>query len=147
MRVAPTREGWAGVPVWDFHRAGVDPRRARVVVAAARLGPRLEEATGLDAVGALARLQHVPGVGPWTAAKVAQRAFGDPDAVHVGDFHLPGQVGWALTGRRTDDAGMLALLEPFRGHRWRVVHHLLAAGLARAPRRGPRLPVEDHRHR
>jgi 3-methyladenine DNA glycosylase/8-oxoguanine DNA glycosylase len=145
MRVAPSSEGWAAVPVWDFHRAGVDPGRARTVVAAARLASRLEEAVHLAPADAITRLSYAPGVGPWTAAKVAQRAFGDADAVHVGDFHLPAQVGWALTGARADDAGMLELLEPYRPHRWRVVHHLLAAGVAVPPRRGPRFAVQDHR--
>ncbi|KGM12935.1 DNA-3-methyladenine glycosylase family protein [Cellulomonas bogoriensis] len=147
MRVAPDARTWAGVPSWDFHRAGVDPRRARTVVAAARLAPSLERAVVLPAQQALALLRQVPGVGPWTAAETAQRAFGDPDAVTVGDFHLPHQVGWALAGRRTDDAGMLALLEPFRGHRHRAVRHLMLAGAAREPRRAPRLAVEDHRRR
>lgn len=35
------------------------------------------------------------------------RALGDPDAVSVGDYHLPHEVGYALTGHCTDDAGML----------------------------------------
>ncbi len=146
MRVPPAPAAWADVPVWDFHRAGVDPRRARTVVAAARLAHRLEEATG-DPAETTRRLLLVPGVGRWTAAETTQRALGDADAVSVGDYHLPGQVGWALTGERVDDAGMLALLAPYRPHRYRVVRHLLAAGLARVPRRGPRLAVEDHRRR
>ncbi len=146
MRVPPPPDVWAYVPVWDFHRAGVDPRRARVVVEAARLARRLEEAARLAPEDGLRRLRVVPGVGPWTAAHVAQRAWGDPDAVAVGDFHLPGQVGWALAGRRgVDDAGMLALLEPFRGQRQRVVRHLLAAGVARVPRRAPRAAPADYR--
>src|SRR5690606_8161381 len=103
MRVPPPARTWARVPSWDFHRAGVDPRRARTVVAAAQIAGRLEEATGMTADEAARRLQHVPGVGPWTAAETAQRALGDADAVSVGDFHLPGQVGWALAGRRVDD--------------------------------------------
>ena len=74
-------------------------------------------------------------------------ALGDPDAVSVGDYHLPGQVGWALAGEKVDDDGMLALLEPYRGHRYRVIRYLLLSGLARVPRRGPRLAVEDHRSR
>ncbi|MBO1751461.1 DNA-3-methyladenine glycosylase 2 family protein [Actinotalea sp. BY-33] len=147
MRVPPSPEGWAAVPSWDFHRAGVDPRRARTVVAAARWSRRLEEAAGLEPTDALARLMLVPGVGPWTAAETAQRAFGDPDAVTVGDYHLPHQIGYALRGRRTDDAGMLELLEPYRGHRHRAVRHLLLSGAGREPRRGPRLAIEDHRRR
>jgi 3-methyladenine DNA glycosylase/8-oxoguanine DNA glycosylase len=146
MRVPPPAEAWADVPVWDFHRAGVDPARARTVVAAARLATRLEEAVALGPDDGLRRLALVPGVGAWTAAHAAQRAWGDPDAVAVGDFHLPGQVGFALTGRRgVDDAGMLELLEPFRGHRQRVVRHLLAAGVASVPRRAPRMTPADHR--
>jgi hypothetical protein len=37
---------------------------------------------------------------------------------------------------------MLELLEPYRGHRARVLRLLLAAGIA-PPRRGPRLPIRD----
>ncbi len=147
MRVPPSAGRWAEVPVWDFHLAGVDPRRARAIVAAARLAHRLEEAASLGAAETTRRLLLVPGVGQWTAAETTQRALGDADAVPVGDYHLPGQVGWALTGERTDDAGMLALLAPYRPHRWRVVRHLLLTGMARVPRRGPRLSVEDHRRR
>ena len=91
------------------------------------------------------RLQAIPGVGPWTAAEVAQRALGDADAVSVGDFHLAAAVGWALVGRRVDDAEMLDLLEPWRPHRYRVIRLLELTGRARAPRRGPRLTIQDHR--
>ena len=48
-----------------------------------------------------ARLRAVPGIGPWTAAEVAVRALGDPDAVSVGDFHLPNLVAFALAGEPT----------------------------------------------
>ena len=48
---------------------------------------------------------RVPGIGVWTAAEIAQRAWGDRDAVSVGDFHIPALVGWALLGRPIDDAG------------------------------------------
>jgi 3-methyladenine DNA glycosylase/8-oxoguanine DNA glycosylase len=86
----------------------------------------------------------VPGVGVWTSAEVAQRAGGDADAVSGGDFHLAAAVGWALTGRRTDDDGMLRLLAPYAPHRHRVVRLLFLTRRAQAPRRGPRLPIPDH---
>jgi hypothetical protein len=38
---------------------------------------------------------------------------------------------------------MLELLEPWRGHRQRVIRLILAAG-AGEPRRAPRLHEEDH---
>lgn len=146
MRVPPAAETWAAVPVWDFHRAGVEPRAARTVVTCARLASTLEATTELPPAQARRRWQAIPGVGPWTAAETAQRALGDADALSVGDFHLAHQVGWALTGERTDDAGMLELLAPFAGHRHRVTVHLLVGGGARrAPRYGPRATITDHR--
>ena len=54
------------------------------------------------------RLQALPGLGPWSAAEVALVALGDPDAVSVGDYHLPHLVSWALAGEpRGSDERML----------------------------------------
>ena len=67
------------------------------------------------------KLRTIPGIGVWTSAEARQRAAGDPDAVSVGDYHLKNIVGWALAGRpRSTDEEMLALLEPFKGHRHRA---------------------------
>jgi 3-methyladenine DNA glycosylase/8-oxoguanine DNA glycosylase len=94
---------------------------------------------------AMAGLQSVPGIGRWTAAEVVQRSHGDPDAVSIGDYNLPGVVAYALAGERTaDDARMLELLEPYRGQRHRVCLLLTRAG-PRAPRHGPRQPLRDYR--
>ena len=46
--------------------------------------------------------------------------------------------------RITDDAGMLELLAPYAGHRYRVTR-LIELGGSRPPRRGPRMPVRDYR--
>jgi 3-methyladenine DNA glycosylase/8-oxoguanine DNA glycosylase len=74
---------------------------------------------------------------------VTLRALGDPDAVSVGDFHLPNLVAFALAGEpRADDSRMLELLEPWRGHRARVIRLLESSGIA-APRFGPRTPTRD----
>lgn len=145
MRVVPSARGWAAVPTWDWHRAGVDPRRAATAVRCAQVAARLEDAAGMPADEARARLEKVPGVGVWTSAEVAQRAFGNADAVSVGDFHLAGAVGWALTGERTDDEGMLRLLAPYAPHRHRVVRLLFLGQRPQAPRRGPRLSIADYR--
>jgi 3-methyladenine DNA glycosylase/8-oxoguanine DNA glycosylase len=92
----------------------------------------------------LRRLRAVPGVGVWTAAEVAQRAWGDPDEPSVGDFHVPALVGWALLGRPVDDDGMLELLAAYPGHRHRAVRLIEASGV-RIPGFGPRAPVGDIR--
>jgi 3-methyladenine DNA glycosylase/8-oxoguanine DNA glycosylase len=105
---------------------------------------RLEECAELVPEQAMRRLTAVPGIGPWTAAEVAQRSLGAADAVSVGDYHVPSLVGWALTGAPLDDAGMLALLEEYRPHRHRVVRLVELSG-ARSPRFGPRATVRDHR--
>ena len=93
-------------------------------------------------------LMGMRGVGVWTAAETRIRAFGDPDAVSFGDYHLSHGVGFALTGTRVDDDGMRELLEPWsaQGQRQRVIRLIGLSGM-QEPRRGPRLHPEDHRER
>lgn len=143
MRVPPSAEAWRHIPSWEFHRANVDPGRARTVVTCARRAGSLERLASRPAAQAREALMSLPGVGEWTAAETAQRAFGDADALSVGDYHVPKMIGWTLVGRPVDDAGMLELLEPMRPHRHRVVRLLEASGLAYEPRRGARLPVQQ----
>ncbi len=144
MRVVPPPRAWARIPSWDWHRAGVEGVRARTIINAANVASRLEEVLDLDPAEADARLRSLPGIGVWTSAEIRQRAAGDPDAVSVGDYHLPRAVGWTLERRITDDAGMLELLAPYAGHRHRVTR-LIELGGSEPPRRGPRLPVRDYR--
>ena len=115
MRVAPSPERWASIPTWEWHTAGVDPRRARTIVNAARYAARLEEAVGMSPADAATRLTLMPGVGAWTAAEVAQRALGDADALSVGDYHLSNYVGHALWGRDMTDDEMLMAMAPWAG--------------------------------
>jgi 3-methyladenine DNA glycosylase/8-oxoguanine DNA glycosylase len=144
MYVFPEPATWRRIPSWEWHRANVDPGRARTVLAAAEVAHRLEEVLGMPRADRLRRLRAVPGVGVWTAAEVAQRAWGDPDEVSVGDFHLPALVGWALAGRPVDDDGMLELLACYPGHRQRAVRLVELSGV-RKPAFGPRMPVGDIR--
>ncbi|GAB3129439.1 3-methyladenine DNA glycosylase [Tsukamurella serpentis] len=130
----PERAAWAQIPSWDWHRAGVEPVRMRTVVGASAVA--VEHRAG--------RLAALPGVGEWTVAEVLGRAHGDPDAVPVGDYHLPRIVGHALAGTELDDAGMLDVLAPYAGQRGRVIRLLVRAGVDRE-RRGPRVPVRDYR--
>jgi len=145
--VPPAPATLAATPSWQMHPWGVERKRADTIRAAAGAWRRLEDAVAMAPQDAMARLQAVRGVGPWSAAEVARVALGDPDAVSVGDFHLPHQICWALAGRaRGDDAVMLELLEPYAGQRGRVQRLVEAAGIT-APRFGPRLAlraVERH---
>lgn len=138
LRLPPAPGVLAATPSWDWHRAGVEGRRAATVVRACRVAPRLEALAG-DAGALRAALRTLPGVGAWTVAEVARVVVGDADAVSVGDYHLHDQVAWALAGLpRGGDDVMLELLEPYRGHRARVTRLIEAAGII-APRFGPRL--------
>jgi 3-methyladenine DNA glycosylase/8-oxoguanine DNA glycosylase len=145
MRVPPPADVWRHIPSWEFHRANVDPGRARTVVSCAQRASSVERLTSWPAAQAREALTSLPGVGVWSAAETAQRAFGDPDALSVGDYHIPKMIGWTLLGRPIVDADMVELLEPMRPHRHRVVRLLEASGLAYEPRRGSRLPVQDIR--
>lgn len=136
LRLPPPPRTLAALPYFAFHPLGLERRRAELVRRAAELAPRIE---GAPASEATARMRAVPGIGPWTLAEVARVAYGDPDALSVGDFHLPNLVAWALVREpRADDARMLELLEPYRGQRGRVQRLLEVSGIA-PPRYGPRL--------
>jgi 3-methyladenine DNA glycosylase/8-oxoguanine DNA glycosylase len=138
LLVAPEPERLAALPYFELHAFGVERRRADLVRRLARRAPSLEALLALEPAEASARLRTIPGVGPWTAAEAVRVAFGDPDAISVGDAHIPSLVAWALAGEpRADDARMLEILEPYRGQRGRVVALLEAAGVV-IPRHAPR---------
>jgi 3-methyladenine DNA glycosylase/8-oxoguanine DNA glycosylase len=138
LRLLPEPAAIAAIPYHAFHPIGVERRRADLVRRVADRAIRFEEVLGLSREAAYARLTALPGIGPWTAAEVMLRAAGDPDAVSVGDFHLPNLVAFTLAGEiRGTDERMLELLEPWRGQRARVIRLLETSGL-RPPAFGPR---------
>jgi 3-methyladenine DNA glycosylase/8-oxoguanine DNA glycosylase len=153
----PDPRAVAATPYWVFHPFGVEQRRAETLLRAAVAAAGLESSA--DSAEATRRLTSIQGIGAWTAAEVVREVYGDPDAVSVGDYHIPHIVSWALAGRAragSRDAGpdagpgalspadvrMLELLEPFRGHRGRVCWLLEHTGHS-APRFGPRMPVRS----
>jgi 3-methyladenine DNA glycosylase/8-oxoguanine DNA glycosylase len=166
LRVFPPPGTWRRIPSWDWHRAGVEGVRAETIIRAASVADSLERLLTLAHEEADRKLRTIPGIGVWTSAEARQRAAGDPDAVSVGDYHLKNVVGWALAGKaRSSDEEMLALLEPFKGHRHRATRLIglsrgngtsaarpagSGTGIARygaggPPRRGPRMSVRDYR--
>lgn len=146
MRVFPSSEVWRRVPSWQWHQAGVGPQRADTVMRVTSVASSLERTLdhGRGGPEVERKLRSIIGVGVWTAAETMQRAHGDPDSPSVGDYHLPALVGWALIGKPVDDDGMLELLEPWRGHRQRVMRLITASGFTK-PKFGPRMTIQDHR--
>ncbi|MFK0044858.1 DNA-3-methyladenine glycosylase family protein [Streptomyces sp. NPDC090741] len=143
LYVMPDARTWALIPSWDWHKAGVDAKRSAAIIRSARVANRLEEAAAMELPQAAARLEAVPGIGPWTSAETLQRSNGAADAVTTGDLHLPGIIGYALAGNRdADDAEMLELLAPYAGQRHRAARLVLLAGHV-PPRRAPKMRKTD----
>ena len=123
--------------------AAADPGRA---ADAAQPGPGPDRAGRALAAGELvldpgaerdraeAALLALPGIGPWTAAYIAMRALGDPDAFLPSDLGVldalarlgavPAGTGPAARGRAARAAAALA--ENWRPWRSYAVHHLWA---------------------
>ena len=143
MCVPPTPQAWARVPSWRFLAAGVEQRRSRTLVRTAVRAVALERTLDGGFAEADRALRSFPGVGAWTSAEVRQRAFGDPDAWSIGDYHVAKDITYTLTGEVLDDDACLEILEPYRGHRFRV-QALLAMVGGRRPRRAPRMTLPTH---
>lgn len=134
----------AGMSYEDLHRVGVEQKRAEIVIEVSRRGRRINESLTMPVADAWNRLLAIRGVGPWTAGLVMGPAYGDRDAVPIGDYHLANTIGWALGAQpRSDDARMLELLEPFRPYRRRILMMVKQAGI-RAPKYGPRTAMRSH---
>lgn len=156
---APVQLG--STPAWSLRHCGVSLRSAGALHAACVDDAGLERArSAAVASGGWEtldrRLRALPGVSVWTSAETRLR-LGDPDAVSVGDYHLPTVIGRALGGEHGDgpggrwtDAGMLQLLAPFAGQRGRVIRLVERAAyrglVPRAGRRAPRAPLSAHRY-
>jgi 3-methyladenine DNA glycosylase/8-oxoguanine DNA glycosylase len=129
----------ATLPYHAYHPLGLERRRAEVLRRIGVVADRLEAGLDRGPEFAQQRLLALAGIGPWTAGEATRIALGDPDAVSVGDFHLPRLVAYSLAGETdADDSRMLELLEPYRGQRARVVRLLELGGRSPA-RRAPRM--------
>jgi len=144
LRLPPTPERLARAPSHELVALGIAPRQAQTLRSVARQARRIEAAADRGASALREVLGQVTGVGPWTREYVVGSALGEPDVLVPGDLHLPHTVAWALAGEeRGSELRMRELLEPYRGHRYRVIR-LLWLGGVRAPRHGPRRRPARH---
>ena len=130
----PGAERLAAVAPSRLEALGIDGKRARALHGLARAEARHGFLRGDARPPELgSRLLRIPGIGPWTVGMILGYAYGEADAVPVGDLHLPSLVTSALAGESDGtDERMLELLEPYPGHRFRVIRLLLWA-VRRAP--------------
>jgi 3-methyladenine DNA glycosylase/8-oxoguanine DNA glycosylase len=140
LTVPPDPRVLASISHQDLHPLGLERARADVIRRAAARAVTVESVVDQAPDEAEHRLRSIAGVGAWTAAVVRQVALGDADAVPMGDERSKHLVAWAFLGEgRGTDAQMLELLEPYRGHRGRVLR------LLRAERPSPHRAGDEHR--
>ena len=140
LRLPPDPRMLASTPDYALMALGVRPKQARTIRRVAKYASRIEEAasTSMSAEAFAQRLAAIRGIGPWTIAYVQGTALGAPDALLLGDYNLPDTVAYLLAGEeRASEERMVELLEPYRGHRFRVIRLVWMHGVT-APRRGPR---------
>ena len=135
----------ASEPYTSFHDYEIEAGRANTLRRAAARATGLERLATRTPAEATSALISLPGIGVWTAAMVTAVSHGDPDAVPIGDYGIPGLVGHVLADERdADDARMLELLAPFAGQRGRAIRLIALAGNP-PPRRAPRARVRSLR--
>ncbi len=130
----------ASMETWRFEELGVDGKRTKTLILMARELKRHPITADMAPAAARAILQRIPGVGPWTIDTILGYGLGDSDALPLGDLYLPHVVAYGLTGAtRGSDEGMVQLLEPFRGQRFRVVRLLGEARIGPPRNYSPRI--------
>ena len=112
---------WRRVPSYEVRALGVELKRYQALQVAVRAAPHVDAAWGdRDKVRAL--LMSLRGTGVWTTEMVLGHGMGDPDAVPLGDVHLPHEVSKFFEDiPHGSDARMLELLAPYAGNRFRVL--------------------------
>jgi 3-methyladenine DNA glycosylase/8-oxoguanine DNA glycosylase len=130
LRAFPPPEVLAQVPRFELEHMGIDAKRAAALLKFAKELRFVRFKAGMDFETLRQLLLKVPGIGPWTAESVLGYGAGDVDAAIPGDLHLPRVVCYALAGEHDGtDERMMELLEPFRGHRFRIIRLVSASGL------------------
>lgn len=111
----------------DLHGLGLTNGRIKALQALAHAvaeGGLILDPTA-DRERTIAQLQHLPGVGPWTASYIAMRALGDPDAFPAADLGLRRaleQQGIIVNAKNIEKQA-----EAWRPWRAYATHHLWAS--------------------
>jgi 3-methyladenine DNA glycosylase/8-oxoguanine DNA glycosylase len=131
LRAFPAAEMLARVAQFELEALGIDAQRSRTLVRFAQESRFVPLKPGMSFAELRKHLLRVPGIGPWTTESVMGYGAGDADVAIPGDLHLPHLVSYALAGEAEgSDERMMELLEPFRGHRFRIIRLLYESRLA-----------------
>lgn len=130
LRAFPPAGVLAQVPQFALESIGIDAKRAKALLRFAREMQFVSLKPGMDFAQLRQILLRVAGIGPWTTETVLGYGAGDVDAAIPGDLHLPRILCYALAGEEDGtDERMMELLEPFRGHRFRIIRLITSAGI------------------
>jgi 3-methyladenine DNA glycosylase/8-oxoguanine DNA glycosylase len=137
LQAFPSPDRLARVARFELEALGIDAQRSRTLLRFAQEQRFVPLKTSMSFVELRRNLLRVPGIGPWTTESVLGYGAGDADAAIPGDLHLPHLTCYALAGEIPGtDERMMELLEPFRGHRFRIIRLIYASRLA-VPRLTP----------
>ena len=130
LRAFPPAETLAAIPQFELERMGIDAKRAKALLRFAKEMQFVSLRPEMGFAQLRQTLLRVHGIGPWTTETVMGYGAGDTDAAIPGDLHLPRVVCYALAGEmQGTDERMMELLEPFRGHRFRIIRLLYESRL------------------
>ena len=131
-RLFPLPAQIAVTPLEAIAELGIIRQRAEALIALARAWPGLRYASGQGTPAeAIAELQALPGIGPWTAHYMLMRGWSWPDAFPPGDIVLRQQLGGGRAAPLAPQA-CVAAAEPLRPYRSYAVLQLWRAAAARA---------------
>ncbi len=137
----PDPKVFSKIPYHVFRQYEVDQKRWMAFKYVCQSARRFEAMFEMPFDKAHDRMCAVPNIGPWTAGFVMHLALKDPDAVPIGDLHIPNTIAYVFAREpRATDERMLEILEPYRGRRGWVLKLVNASGM-RAPRYGPKRPA------
>jgi len=121
----------ARIPPARLAALGLAPRRAEALVRLLGRGDP-ERLHGATSTGVVSSLTAVPGIGPWTAARIALCGLGRYDVPLVGDLGLV-RLATVLLGRPATAADTTSLLRPYGRWAGLASHYLLLLPVDRLP--------------
>lgn len=121
--IAPTAESLSAASITTFRKLGLTQARAETLwnFARAIVGGEIDLEPGVDPLAIAAKLQAIPGIGPWTSEYIAMRALRWPDAFPAGDLGL-----LKATGLKSAKS-LASLSESWRPWRAYAAMHLWAS--------------------
>lgn len=138
LRAFPPHETLAQIPSFQIEALDIDIKRTRALLKFAQESKFHPLRPDMTFSQLREHLLRIPGIGPWTTESVLGYGAGDPDAAIPGDLHLPHLVCYALAGEpEGSDERMMELLDPFRGHRFRIIRLLYESRLTVPRHRQP----------